>query len=708
MKRYFFVMFVIVALFVWGCAPHPLPQQTSTPSLIPNIIVTPSVTISPTVPSVIDPVEPIAMPFQGVPDNLIVFALDESVSVSTTNCPLSSAQYDIPNLFIPLFQQYYDESLVGSSSQSKYAPWLEVIRWPFKRDAIPVTRASDLDLNFLPILPSPNSSDAFFDEVFKYFYELSNVVDKEKLQKRTLIFFTDGSFQGGADYTGVDFQSKAIAELEKIDKHQQDVDFDIHVVLLCPKEIMSEVDYNWWIAKAALYPSWFHLYEKKDTLSLARSLWVNVFNNDQSKLFPFPWNNDRQGVYLVSEDGYWDLNSGSNDEIKSFESCKTYELNNHCIGFSFSADATGLYSGVVTLKSDVSNHAFIWKDDWIEKFPEEISDPRVASWYKVWDNKVTPINDCTKKHSWVFNPRLVNTNSPALFWWRAASDAQLRLLLEEKPVFVFWGGEDLDKKETLMPVGIQSAVDFIPLRYISPCYEIDLSVDGHPALKKKITVESNSEGQVSWDLKTVLTNLYPDIASAPVNTDLVFQVKLQILDVNGSVVGDDVNVEIHSIYFPTFLASQYEPCTSVDAAGNLVGGNFALSSYKCIIKFKYVTGSFFSSQVKNIYQPFFYLVNKQGEKCSGEISINYDELGGGKITVSPLSDDYTNANQEFEVEISDSFFNNDSSENCSDIETMSFEVVWRDWGELNEDLPPQSWRCEMSTNNCSPISYSGE
>lgn len=683
MKHRFLVLLAVISLAMGACGGGTTYSRgVSSPTPAPTLFLPPTVFSTTTAGATVNPLPvPSAIPFNGIPDNLIVFALDESVSVLPQGCPLSSARYDIPNLFIPLFQQYYAPNTVGTPSLSGYAPWIEVVRWPFKNYAIQATRFSDLNYQNSRINPKPSSSDAFFDEVFKYFYDRSNASDSQDLPKRSLILFTDGNFEGvGPQSTALDLQARAAAELEKL-AGKQDVNLDVHVVLLCPKERMNAVDHNWWVAQRESYPNWFHLYEEKDMLALARSLWVNALKDK----FPFSWDGDQQGLYLASNDGYWVLNSGT-VEMKPLEQCKTADPRDRCINFSFSADSTGLHSGVITSNNELDSQSFIWKDDWIEKFPETTSD---AS-HKIWDNKVTPVNGCVKKHSWIFNPGLI-PNSPVLFWWRTASDVKISISPEENPLLIFYGDEQVNEESANMPIKILSESS-IPLGYMSPCYDAVLSVEGIEVGKQEITTENDNVGTIVYNVKDEIEKKIPNISDYSPNSGMPVNVNVKILNHASAIMAQaDINVQV--LYIPTFLSDEYKPCV---ASGSFLGGNG--SDYVCYLTFKYISKNFFGDNVDDTYQPYVYIVNKDGQECSDKFRVGNGDVGGGTINITNESDE-SSSKQEFKIEISGAFLRVTPYADCSDISSMSFKIVWDDW-QPSSNLSPKNWTCNAQVAQC--------
>lgn len=690
MKIKYFGILPAFIFFVSSC------NMKSTPPVEAPIVLTSTQIITPAPAETMLPTitfTPTAEPFltsappKGIPDNLITFAIDESASMSSSpNCPLSRARYDIPNLFLPLFQQYYSNSIIGSKSQGKYAPWIEVVRWPYKKYAISPTKASDLDYHNLLISPASSDSDAFFDEIFKSFHEESKSQNSQEIPRRSLIFFTDGSFQGGAASTANTWRERTSSEIEKI-AADKSAKFDIHVVLLCPKKDMDPSDYNWWIEKENSYSDWFHLYEEKDLYTLTLSLWSNFF----SSKFPVEdWDDESHGIYLISKDGYWNLAYGP-DSSQLLDPCKTVEGNNSCINFSFRPDATGFYGGAVTVGDELDSRSFIWKDGWIEMFPEARADP----FYKTWDNKVIPNNGCASPHNWVFNPGALS-NAPLLFWWRASSDIQVDLIPEAEEIVLFYGGESSNKNAAQISFKVLPSSDFMPLTYMLSCYDAVLSLNNLEVSTKKINANNDNEGIVEWNIREEVNTNFPNFSNQPVEKGLPLEANVKIVNENslGAMIMQQENFKVRMSYVPTFLRGEYEKINNSLKIGE---GNEPLTWE---FPFQYVTQKFFPDRNDFSYLPSFYIVNEEGQKCTSEIRFQASNKTGGEINIIPISSDIPDGGQTFRIEVSSTIFANNLISDCSNIDDLSFRVVWSSWTSTGGCPAPVEWECKVQDNTC--------
>jgi len=698
MKTKIFSFVIIVALFIGGCGTPPTVMETTDMggeteqnkvedgnSAVPS---QPNNNSFPPDDSGLDS-------SKSIPENMIIFALDESDSIPQ-NCAFSNARYDIPELFVPVFGQYYDENVIGSSSQTKYSPWVEVVHWPYSinkknfYDLAP-NLAQNIDYDSFAVSPQRNSGP-FFDKVFNYLVDLPAFPNPTvKPTKRTLIFFTDGIFKK-EPHGGEDSKDKTEKILSEMDEQNRvgSIKYDVHVVLMCPSAIERD-DANWWTAKQSDYPKWFHLYDKQTGLSdLAVALWEYALKDK----FPGEWNGQGKGMYLLSEDGYKDLNTEMKTK-ESYVSCRTPDAKLKCINFTFSPESTGFYASILYSNDllRLNPDPYIWTDDAFQQLPVIRNGKR----FVLWDSKVKAYDACTKNHSWTLNPGEINNDTLTLFWWRSASDLVFLINEDQNPI-IYLGGSSLDTLPKDLILTVSADKDFIPLSYVSSCYTIALNVNGERFRRPLDVSDSDAQTRVSWDLVNLIKSLYPDILLQNPFTDKPLSIKAEIIDSKNRVVHEE-NIyqagpaeQTKFIYVPSFLASEYKSC---QAEGNFVGGGADV--YQCFLMFEYIAMDYAFLGMVDEYRPSLYIANDQNERCSAEIKIDQDRKGNGYvINVEPqLSGSLQR--QAFNIQISRSFF--DNSPSCSNPNSARLYITW---SNLPQSLGAvtSSWVCKFFENKC--------
>lgn len=717
MKHRFLVLLAVIFLAMWACGRDGVPggqvRITDTPiitltPILPILPILPTETLMP-IPTIKKDYPPVS---PGLPDNIITFAIDDSSSIPQ-NCSLANARYDIPNLFVPLLGQYYDETLVNSSLETKFSPWVEVLHWPlWKRDqgrsydVFPMP-ASNIDYNNFKVSTNKGVSGTFFGSVFNYLQDLPLFDANPKPNKRTLILLTDGVFQqeaGGGEESKIQAEDalKALDSINSqgsVENSQGNVKFDVHVVLLCPERI-DHNDFNWWVSMEALHPTWFHLYKDSENFyDLSAKLWNGALRDKFSGTDK--WDGYQKGIYLISNQGYQDLSSDSVD-IRRFSSCKTAEAQERCINFQFSSESTGFHGAVISsipLK-DMPLMPFILSDDVFQQLQPA---PRPGNWHMLWDSKVKPYDTCANDHSWVFDPGISENTHYSLFWWRSSSDLHLEIHEKENPT-VFLGDDSVSDLPTSLSANVVTQSDFIPLQDFSSCYKVVLNINGIRS-KNAQSIQSNIE----WNLKKEIIDAYPDILTVNhfKNSELVIKPEiLNAKDELANLVGENeetifykagVGMQSKFIYPPSFVDNAYSPCQMSEPIVSVPG--LSSDAYKCSMTFEYVGKEYALYGMDDAYRPSFSIINNNAETCFPKVKImenGYESRNGLVVNITPQLSGAVQR-QKYEITIDQSFFKNNPS--CADANSSWLYVDWNDWPK---DLgwKPLPWVCNFSKNEC--------
>lgn len=648
------------------------------------------------------------VPFRGSPsapivgkddlqNTILMFAIDESTSMSTGGCSQGTDRYKIPNLFLPMFGQYYSPFITGVTPMTDQAPWIEVTYWPLNDDANQSTigplRASELSENER-VQPRGQKDGAFFDDLFEYMHALPNFPEGMKPTKKVLILFTDGSFHP--------LYSDPIEAEAQAEGHRNatveflDTAVDIHVVLLCPDQL-DGTDHDWWISRAK--EGIISLYEYAAVEDVARQLWTGVLQD----IFPYHWGNGWQGIYLITGDGYWDMTPGDTENEKTFRACRDAQKSQRCLEISLAPMTSGFIGGMVSLSNNDWKQPlpFIWSD-WSNLYNFKIkSHGKQGTFF--WDEAVSPNHDCGE-HQWVLFPTLRSDNL-ALFWWRAAMDVELSLE-ELNPLethIYFKDGQILEDATVSSFVRLES-LDIISIENMALCYEEILWFHGDA---EDIELSRNPlQEKVNWNISQVLDQLSvedeisPLESNPPDNMNLMLGVTLDYFGSDGvanDMLSDSsdwrtMNVGIR--YIPGFLMDKYQPC---DRGGE----TDANENWQCSmeIAFRYLDDLYYLEEVRdNAYRPQLIFLDRDGEECSASFSIKSKEAGGGGLEISETdqhnqNDDPSNLSK-FLVTI-------EGFDYCDNIQ--GFRIIWPGWsqGILSDyKYRPQNVECDLYQPQC--------
>jgi len=730
MRKRLFAVFVVLALFTGACGgeaeeepqsreivtdtPIPLvapsadlltPATSNADTLTPDAISGVELEVSTPDAVVADPMPIVPLVTGSIPENLISFGIDESSSIPT-NCSLSNARYDIPNLFVPMFGQYYTENLVASSWESKYAPWLEVVHWPlWKND----------NQNSYDIFPSPSSTlpwknfsvgkkqgnGAFFSAAFRYMQEMPAFPSEAKPSKRTLILLTDGIFQFESG-DAADSAQKVLESINDINGQSGIPSISMHIVLLCPERMDSD-DLDWWVARQASFSNWFHVYnsDAKESKGLMpnekglQELIVEIWNGALKDKFPGVWDGRSKGAYLFLGKDYIDLNT---NESKSFTSCHTPEMQERCIAFQFAPNVNGFHGGIVSLQStqEMESSPYLLNDKYAIENPILKGERQV-----LWDIRVSPYRDCAVDHNWTLNPDFGSNVRPSIIWWRSSSDLQFTMNVKSIPVIFLNNIEGANQIPPLLSVEIEEQREFVKLEDLSACYSVALNVNGKrsPSLRPL-------DDEVSWDLREEVIKAFPDILEINPFKSSSLVVESEIVGSQGeiatkySVYNAVVGLQDKFVYMPSFLPEGYRPCANPDEP---IVGIYDLSpgKYVCAMSFEYIGENYSLPNLAAVYRPSVFVLNKDNKACSLEIKISEGgnpAQNGFVINVMPGDVPATPKQENFKIQISESFFSNNP--NCPDAKSSRLLFTWTSW---TTHPSPQSWICNFSDGECEPV-----
>ena len=635
----------------------------------------------------------------GTENTLLIFAIDESVSVSS-DCDLANARYQIPNLFLPVIGQYFDQSPLGVKSEGNYAPWIEVVRWPAMDFAVKPIRAFELNDQNWFISNKTAVSNSFFHKLFSKsnFDELPEFNEFEpevKPSRIRVILFTDGSFQRG-ERRSQDLREAALSGINEINNSIiEGLDLEIHVAFLCSKKTMDSDDHAWWVDQTQdeKYKGWLYLYEEEKMETLVYKLWTNTIK----EIFPHPWDGLNQGIYLINDEHYLALNSL--DEIYTvFDQCKNVDFTNQCLEFSFLPDASGLYGGIIAPYQEKQLKSYLLQDDWSTKFPGN----NQSLGYIVWDEKLKPTNNCNE-HTWTLDPGFYE-KSPKIYWWRVSSEIDFGVEVEPLPVYVIYGDEEINYMSSELNGTISIASDLTRLDDMAHCYDVVLYLNGSEIDRQKIKLLNSREGVTEWNIKELLEENYPEIKTNP--TELSPNIEIRILHTRYSwlITQFKGDIDIRLRYVPAFDNEKYEPF------GDLVKYESGDSYHIGEIIFKYINKALFPNYMVDAFIPNLQIVNSSGEACSDFISIPY--LDGNKIMVEPSENSIGDSSEsKYLIKISETIFDN-STIDCSRENQLMFRITWNNWGVVNAYEPiypsPQAWECYVDQSEEQCIPYDGD